>query len=78
MIGKVIKYFLIIRGQIFCVYRLISYNNLKSVIHLNYVYFQIISNDYILVKKRFRSGIKTARTRTFRGADVGSDHDMVI
>ena len=35
-------------------------------------------NDYILVKKRFRSDIKTARTRTFPGTDVGSDHDMVI
>ena len=34
--------------------------------------------DYILVKKRFRSGIKTARTRTFPGADVGSDHAMVM
>ena len=34
--------------------------------------------DYILVKKRFHSGIKTARTRTFQGADVGSDHDMVM
>ena len=34
--------------------------------------------DYILVKKRFRSGIKTAKTRTFPGADVGSDHDMVM
>ena len=34
--------------------------------------------DYILGKKRFRSGIKTARTRTFPGADVGSDHDMVM
>ena len=34
--------------------------------------------EYILVKKRFRSGIKTARTRTFPGADVGSDHDMVM
>ena len=33
---------------------------------------------YILVKKRFRSGIKTARIRTFPGADVGSDHDMVM
>ena len=34
---------------------------------------------YILVKKLFRSGItKTARTRTFPGADVGSDHDMVM
>ena len=30
--------------------------------------------DYILVKKEFRSGIKTARTRTFPGADV----DMVM
>ena len=34
--------------------------------------------DYILVKKRFRLGIKTARTRTFPGADDGSNHDMVI
>ena len=34
--------------------------------------------DYILVKKRFHSGIKTARTRTFQGADVGSDHDMMM
>ena len=34
--------------------------------------------DYILVKKRFSSGIKTARTETFPGADVGSDHDMVM
>ena len=30
------------------------------------------------MKKRFRSGIKTARTRTFPGADVGSDYDMVM
>ena len=35
-------------------------------------------NDYILVKKRFRSGIKTVRTRTFPGTDVGIDHDMVM
>ena len=34
--------------------------------------------DYTLVKKRFRSGIKTARTRTFPGADVGSDHDVMM
>ena len=34
--------------------------------------------DYLLVKKRFRSVIKTARTRTFPGADVGSNHDMVM
>ena len=30
------------------------------------------------MKKRFRSGIKTARTRIFPGADVGSDHNMVM
>ena len=34
--------------------------------------------DYILVKKRFRSGIKTARTRIFPGADAGSNHDMAM
>ena len=34
--------------------------------------------NYILVKKWFRSGIKTARTRTFPCADVGNDHDMVM
>ena len=28
--------------------------------------------------KRFRSGIKIARTRTFLGADVESDQDMVM
>ena len=33
---------------------------------------------HTLVKKRFRYGIKTARTRTFPGADVGSNHDMVM
>ena len=30
------------------------------------------------MKKRLRTGIKTARTRTFLGEDVGSDHDMVM
>ena len=34
--------------------------------------------DYILVKKWFRSGIKTARTRTCPGVDVGSVHGMVM
>ena len=34
--------------------------------------------DYILVQNRFRSGINKAKTRTFPGADVGSDHDMVL
>ena len=35
------KYFLIITRQIFCVHRLISYNTLKSIIHLNSIYFQM-------------------------------------
>ena len=30
------------------------------------------------MKKWFRSGIKTARTRTFPCADVGNDHNMVM
>ena len=34
--------------------------------------------DKLLVKKRFPSGIKTARTRTSPGAEVGSNHDMVM
>ena len=35
------NYFLSITGQVFCVHRLISYNNLKSIIHLNSIYFQM-------------------------------------
>ena len=34
--------------------------------------------DYILVKKRFRSGVNIHRTRSFPGADIGSDHDVVM
>ena len=30
------------------------------------------------MKKQFRPGIKTARTRAFPGADVGSNHDIVM
>ena len=30
------------------------------------------------MKKRFRSGVKTVRTRVFPGAEVGSDHGMVM
>ena len=33
--------------------------------------------DYILVRKRFRSGVNTARTRRFPGADIASDHDLL-
>ena len=34
--------------------------------------------DYILVKKRFRSGVNIHRTGSFPGADIGSDHDLVM
>ena len=34
--------------------------------------------DYILVKKRFRSGVNIHKTRSFPGADIGSDHDLVM
>ena len=30
------------------------------------------------MKKRFRSGINIHRTRSFPGADIGSDHDLVM
>ena len=32
----------------------------------------------ILVRKRFRSGVNIARTRSFPGADIGSDHDLLM
>ena len=34
--------------------------------------------DYILVRKRFRSGVNIARARSFPRADVGSDNDLLI
>ena len=34
--------------------------------------------DYILARKRFRSGVNIARTRSFPGADIGSDHDLLM
>ena len=34
--------------------------------------------DYILTPCRFKSSINTAQTRSFPGADVGSDHDLVL
>ena len=34
--------------------------------------------SYILVRKRFRSGVNIARTRSFPGADIGSDHDLLM
>ena len=34
--------------------------------------------DNIMVKRRFRSGVNIHRTRSFSGADIGSDHDLVM
>ena len=34
--------------------------------------------DYILVRKNFRSGMNIARTRSFPGTDIGSDHDLLM
>ena len=34
--------------------------------------------DYILVRKRFLSGVNIARTQSFLGADIGSDHDLLM
>ena len=34
--------------------------------------------DYILEKKRFRSEVHIHTTRSFPGADIGSDHDLVM
>ena len=34
--------------------------------------------DFILVPKRFKSSINKPKTRTFPGADLGSDHDLVL
>ena len=34
--------------------------------------------DYILVRKRFRSGVNIATTRSFAGADIGSDHGLLM
>ena len=34
--------------------------------------------DYILVRKRFQSGVNNARTQSFSEADIGSDHDLLM
>ena len=34
--------------------------------------------DYIMVKKRFRSSVNFNKTRSFPGADIGSDHNLVM
>lgn len=34
--------------------------------------------DYILTPRRFKSSINRAKTRTYPGADINSDHDLVL
>ena len=34
--------------------------------------------DYILVSKRFSTSVNINKTRAFPGADIGSDHDMMM
>ena len=34
--------------------------------------------DYILIKRRFRSGINVAITRVYNNADISRDHDLVM
>ena len=34
--------------------------------------------DYIMVRRRFLTSVNTAKTRRFLGADIGSDHDLVM
>ena len=34
--------------------------------------------DYIMVKLRFQSSVNIANTRSFPGADIGSDHELVM
>ena len=34
--------------------------------------------DYIMIKRRFQSSVNIAKTRSFPGADIGSDHELVM
>lgn len=34
--------------------------------------------DFVLVPQRFKSSYNKAKTRTLSGADIGSDHDLVM
>ena len=34
--------------------------------------------DYILMREHFQSEVSIARTRSFPGADIGSNHDLLI
>ena len=34
--------------------------------------------DYIMVKRRLQSSVNIAKTRSFPGADIGCDHELVM
>ena len=34
--------------------------------------------NYVMVKQRFQSSLNIAKTRSFPGADIGSDHELVM
>ena len=34
--------------------------------------------DYIVIKRRFQTSVNIVKTRSFPGADIGSDHDLVM
>ena len=34
--------------------------------------------DYIMIKRRFQSSVSIAKTRSFPGADIGSDHELMM
>ena len=34
--------------------------------------------DYVMVRKHFQSAVNVAKTQSFSGADIGSDHDLVM
>ena len=34
--------------------------------------------DYTVVRKRFHSGVNSAGTQSFPGADIGSDHNLLM
>ena len=74
-------------------YRLLEYARLNNLIATNTLYPHKPSRrttwhspdgvnhnqiDYIWMTKRFQTGVVTNKTRTFPGADVGSDHDLVL
>ena len=34
--------------------------------------------DYIMMKKRFKTSVNITKNRSFSGADIGSDHELVM